>query len=579
MKKNASVLKRIIGYIKRYLPLVGVILLLNLAAVFAELYIPVLVGRAIDKMLGKNQVDFAAIKTILFAVGGIAIAGGAIQYAIAAINNRLAFFVVRDLRNDLIVKLQKLPLSALDNKPTGKLVSNMINDAETVADGVLLGFTQLFNGVITVLATIGFMLYYNRIITLVVVLVTPISLFVAKFIATRTHKKFTEQAKLKAEQTAFIDEMVINQKTVKAYSYEEKSAERFDELNSRLEKVSSQAVFFSSLTNPFTRCINSFVYALVALTGGLAACGIISVGGGLTAGGLSCLLSYSNKYTKPFNEISGVVTELQSSLVGASRIFALLDAEEEVSDENNETLTDIQGKVSINDVFFSYVPEKKLIEHFSLEVAPGERIAIVGPTGCGKTTFINLLMRFYDVDSGSIKIDDKDIRNVTRRSLRDAYGMVLQETWIRHATVRENLIFGNDATEKEMLDAAEKCHCDAFIRRLPQGYDTVLTEDALSQGEKQLLCIARVMLSKPKMLILDEATSSVDTRTEVRINKAFDMLMEGKTSFVVAHRLSTIVNSDKIVVMKSGKVVEVGAHKDLLAKGGFYADLFYGRLH
>lgn len=572
MKKKP--VKRVISLIKPYSLSVFASLFFALITTATQLLIPVFCGNAIDAMIDKGEVDFGIVAQAAIIVAAIAALGAVAQKLLANCNNKVAFCVCRDLRNSINRKLNNLPLSYLDTHPAGDTVSRMIADVDSFSDGLLMGFSQLFTGVITIISTLGIMLYLNWKIALAVFILTPLSFLVAKFIASRTNRFFKEQAVARGEQTALTNELVEGQSVVKAFGHEKESLDEFDEANEKLRKAAMSATFFSSLTNPSTRLVNNVVYAVVTLISALSA-----LSGHISVGQISIFLSYASQYAKPFNEISGVITEFQNAFTCVGRVFDLLDESDEIPEAKNPLSPEVKGRVDLENVSFSYVPSRPLIEGLSLSVKPGQRIAIVGPTGCGKTTFINLLMRFYDVDSGSIKIDDKDIRNVTRRSLRDAYGMVLQETWIRHASVRENLIFGNDATEKEMLDAAEKCHCDAFIRRLPQGYDTVLTEDALSQGEKQLLCIARVMLSKPKMLILDEATSSVDTRTEVRINKAFDMLMEGKTSFVVAHRLSTIVNSDKIVVMKSGKVVEVGAHKDLLAKGGFYADLFYGRLH
>ena len=542
-------------------------------SVALTLTVPKLVGDAIDCIVAEHRVDFPAmaviLRNILLCIGFSALS----QWLMNAVNNRITYEIVRNIRDAAFRKLEILPLSYLDTHPAGEIVSRIISDADTFADGLLMGFTQLFSGAATIVGTLGFMLAVHPGITLVVLVITPLSLFVAAYIAKHTYDMFRLQSETRGEQTAFIDEMIGGQKVVQAFGHEDEAQEAFDEINERLRACSLRAIFFSSITNPSTRFVNSVVYAGVALTGALAA-----VGGGLSVGGLSCLLSYANQYTKPFNEISGVVTELQNALACAARIFALIEAEPELPDVPDAvTLSDVEGELDIENVSFSYKPEQKLIENFSLHVEPGQRIAIVGPTGCGKTTFINLLMRFYDVNGGSISVDGTDIRSAARKSLRQSYGMVLQDTWLRTGTIRDNIVTGKpDATDAEVLAAAKASHADSFIRRLPNGYETVISEDGggLSQGQKQLLCITRVMLCLPPMLILDEATSSIDTRTEIKIQKAFSAMMEGRTSFIVAHRLSTIREADRILVMRAGQIVETGTHEELLQKGGFYAELY-----
>ena len=568
-----QVFSRILKEIKPYTFLIVVSLLLNVITVGASLVVPVFVGNAIDVMIDVGNVDFSVITNTIFYVIGITIVSAISQFFISIVNNRVTYSVLKSLRNGMIEKLQKISLFEADRRSAGDTVSAMLSDAESFTDGILLGFTQFFSGVLTVLGTVGFMLYYNRLIALIVILVTPLTLFIAKFISGGTSKNFKKQAKLKAQQTAFIEEMINNNKTVKAYSYENKAQENFDNINNELGKVTLKAVFFSSLTNPVTRFVNNVVYALVALCGGMCALGLWTFGGGLTAGGLTCLLNYSNKYARPFNEISGVITELQSSIVGAERVFTFLDLEEE--DEGGLIEGTLDGNVKLDGVYFSYDKSKELLKDLSIDVKQGQRIAIVGPTGCGKTTLINLLTRFYDVDKGTITIDGHNVKDINRTNLRDNYGMVLQESWIRKGTVKENLRVGNEnATDEELIEVAVKCRADGFIRRLPLGYDTVIDDDSLSQGEKQLLCIARVMLSNPNILILDEATSSVDVLTELKINQAFDTLMEGRTSFIVAHRLSTVKSADLILVMKSGQVIEKGTHEELLSYDSFYSELY-----
>ena len=572
-KTQMQTLGKVLHYLKKYLWLLAISILLAGVSVALTLYIPILVGDAIDCIVGAGRVDFEAVGAILARIAVVAAATAFLQWIMNAINNRMTYQVVRDVRDEAFRKIEILPLSYLDIRSSGEVVSRVIADVDQFADGLLMGFTQLFTGVVTILGTLIFMLTLHPGITAAVVLLTPLSLFAAKFIAGRTYSMFKQQSETRGEQTAFIDEMLGNQKVVNAFGYGNENVERFDEINDRLEKCSLQATFFSSLTNPTTRFVNSMVYAVVALTGALAA-----LSGSITVGNLSCFLSYANQYTKPFNEISGVVTELQNALACAARIFELIEQPAQIPDAPDAAvLTGVQGNLELRNVDFSYVREKPLIENFNLSVKAGQRIAIVGPTGCGKTTLINLLMRFYDVNSGSISVEGKDIRQVTRGSLRRNYGMVLQETWLKSGTIRENILMGRpDATEEEMIAAARAAHSDSFIRRLPNGYDTVIGDDggSLSAGQKQLLCITRVMLCQPPMLILDEATSSIDTRTEIRIQKAFNRLMEGRTSFVVAHRLSTIREADVILVMRSGNVVEKGTHEELLAKNGFYAQLY-----
>lgn len=572
-------LRRALTYLKGYRTYLVLTLLLALVTVAFTLYLPVLIGDAIDLIIGEDAVDFDAIAT-LFGKAAVVIAITALaQWLMNVCNNKMAYGIVRNLRNDAFRHLQKVPLSYLDTQKTGDIVSRVIADADQFSDGLLLGFTQLFSGVLTILGTIAFMLTIHPGITLVVVLITPLSLFVAAFIAKRTYNMFKLQTEIRGKQTALMEEAIGSHKVVVAFSQEDKILERFDDLNGKLQKASLQATFFSSTVNPSTRFINSLVYTGVALTGALAVMG--TGGAALTVGGLSAFLSYANQYTKPFNEISGVVTELQGALASAARVFAVLDSEVEISDcEDAVRLSAPKGAVEFKNVSFSYVPERPLIENMNLTVAPGQRIAIVGPTGCGKTTVINLLMRFYDVKSGAILIDGVDLRHMTRESLRRSLGMVLQETWLRAGTIKENIAFGKpDATDEEIVAAAKAAHAHSFIKRLPNGYDTRIGEDggSLSQGQKQLLCITRLMLAPPPMLILDEATSSIDTRTEIRIQKAFATLMRGRTTFVVAHRLSTIRESDVILVMKDGHVIEQGNHETLLAQNGFYAELYHSQ--
>lgn len=573
---QTATLRKVLRYIRNYLGLLLLSLALASVTVVLTLYLPVLTGDAIDYIIGPGEVHFAAIFTILKKAAVVIAVTALAQWLMNLCNNKITYSVSRDIREDAIRKIQILPLSYVDSHSSGDLVSRVIADVDQFADGLLMGFSQLFSGVLTILGTILFMLSIHPGITAVVVFITPASLFVAAFIAKRTYSMFRLQSEARGAQTALIDETIMNQKVVLAYSQEEEIIEKFDGINKQLREHSLRATFFSSITNPATRFVNSLVYAGVGITGAFFA-----INGQLTVGGLSCFLSYANQYTKPFNEISGVITELQNALACAARIFELIEEEPQVPDaEDAVVLTDVDGDVSLEDVSFSYVPERKLIEHFNLCVTPGQRIAIVGPTGCGKTTLINLLMRFYDVNSGAVCVEGHDIRTVTRESLRNNYGMVLQETWLKSGTIRENLTMGKpDATEEELIAAAKAAHADSFIRRLPQGYDTVIGEDggSLSQGQKQLLCIARVMLCLPPMLILDEATSSIDTRTELQIQNAFAAMMQGRTSFIVAHRLSTIRTADVILVMKDGHVIEQGNHETLLAQGGFYSELYHSQ--
>lgn len=567
-------LGKVFEYMKKYIPLLIFSLIFAAISVALTLYFPILTGRAIDLIVDKGRVDFDGILSISTKAGIIALITGVIQWLMNTCNNRMTYGIVRDIRTDAFKKLEKLPLSYIDSHSHGDMVSRIIADVDTFADGLLMGFTQLFSGVATIIGTLIFMLTINVKITLVVVFITPVSLFVASFIANKTYSMFQLQSKTRGEQTALIEEMIGNQKVVQAFNHEDEALEQFDEINGRLQKYSLRAIFFSSLTNPSTRFVNSLVYAGVGITGALSA---IS-GNGISVGQLSCFLTYANQYTKPFNEISGVITELQNALACAARIFELIEEPAEQPDAWDAVeLTQADGRVDIENVSFSYVPEQHLIEDFNLHVTPGQRVAVVGPTGCGKTTLINLLMRFYDVNSGTISVSGTDIMQMTRSSLRKNYGMVLQETWLKSGTVRDNIIMGKpDATEEEILAAAKASHAHSFIKRLPNGYDTLITEDGgnLSQGQKQLLCITRVMLCLPPMLILDEATSSIDTRTEIRIQKAFLTMMKGRTSFIVAHRLSTIRESDIILVMRDGKIIEQGNHDSLIQKGGFYADLY-----
>ena len=571
-QQRKATLNRVLHKIRPYSAFVVCSLLVAAVSVAAQLYIPILCGDAIDKMLGKGNVDLAGVLRIAVSILVVAAVAALAQWLLSVCNNRITFSVSRDLRNEALRKIQTLPLSYLDSHPSGDIVSRMVADVDTFADGLLMGFTQLFSGILTIFGTLLFMLRENVPITLVVVCITPLSLVVAGFLAKRSYGYFQSQSTVRGKQTALVNEMIEGQKVVQAFGHEAESLAAFDEVNGQLQEVSLKAIFFSSLTNPATRFVNNIVYAGVGLVGALYA-----VRGGITIGQLSVFLSYANQYTKPFNEISGVVTELQNALACAARVFELLDAENQVPETENAAALQPDGHVQLQDVSFRYLPDRPLIEGLSLDVQPGQRIAIVGPTGCGKTTLINLLMRFYDVNSGSIKVSGTDIRDVTRASLRGSYGMVLQDTWLRAGTVRENIAYGKpDATMEEVIAAAKAAHAHSFIRRLPDGYDTVIAEDGgnISQGQKQLLCIARVMLCLPPMLILDEATSSIDTRTEVRIQKAFARMMQGRTSFIVAHRLSTIREADVILVMKDGRIVEQGSHDQLLAQGGFYAKLY-----
>lgn len=572
-KNNKETMKRVLKYIRKYTPALVLSLLLAGLTVLLTLYIPILTGNAVDLIIGKGQVDMAGIFAIMKKIAIAMIITAVGQWIMNTCNNYITYHVIRDIRTDAFAKLEILPLKYLDAHAYGDIVSRVIADVDTFADGLLMGFTQLFTGALTILCTLGFMLVTNVPITLVVVCITPVSFLVAKFIATKTYSMFKEQSETRGEQTSLIEEMIDNQKIVNTFSRGEAVKSKFGEINGRLQKCSLKAIFFSSITNPATRFVNSLVYAGVGVFGAL-----VAIKGGISVGRLSCFLSYANQYTKPFNEISGVVTELQNAFVCAGRIFELIDEEPQVPDAADaRVLEEAQGNVDLKDVYFQYVPEKKLIQNFNLQVKPGQRVAIVGPTGCGKTTVINLLMRFYDVNSGSIKVDGTDIRDITRGSLRTNYGMVLQETWLRSGTIRDNICMGKpDATEEEIIRAAKASHAHGFIKRLPKGYDTVITEDggSLSQGQKQLLCITRVMLCLPPMLILDEATSSIDTRTEIKIQNAFATMMEGRTSFIVAHRLSTIQSADVILVMKDGNIIEQGNHETLLAQGGFYANLY-----
>lgn len=577
IKSKKGTLKKVLHYVGRYKPHLAFSIILAAVSVAATLYIPVLAGRAIDNIVDERNVDFTALKPLLIGIGILAAVTALAQWIMNALNNKITFCVVRDIRNAAMRRIQILPLSYIDSHPAGETVSRIIADADQFADGLLMGFTQLFTGVITILGTIGFMLSINVKITLVVVLLTPLSLFVARFIARRTYSMFRAQSETRGEQTAFIEEKIGSQKVVKAFTREAKTLEEFDEINDRYAKRSLKAIFFSSITNPSTRFVNSVVYAAVGLTGALFA-----VKGAISVGGLTCFLSYANQYTKPFNEISGVVAELQNALACAERLFELVEQPPQSSDKADAvTLTDAKGNVAMQNVAFSYVKDRELIKNLNLNVKAGSRIAIVGPTGCGKTTLINLLMRFYDVDGGVIAVDGIDINDITRSSLRRSYGMVLQDTWLKDGTVRENIAMGKpDATDEEIIAAAKASHAHSFIKRMPQGYDTVISDEnsGLSQGQKQLLCIARVMLCLPPMLILDEATSSIDTRTEIKIQQAFSRMMQGRTSFVVAHRLSTIKNSDLILVMKDGSIIEQGTHAELMEQNGFYAALYNSRL-
>lgn len=573
--KKKSTIKRVLRYLGKYRIFLILSLGMALVTVAGQLYIPILQGNAIDNIIGEGNVDFAAVMkiiiTILITMGVVAL----FQWIMNICNNKITYSIVHDIRKDAFNKLQRLPVRYADSHPTGEIVSKVIADVDQFADGLLMGFTQFFTGVMTILGTLIFMIMINWKITLVVVLVTPLSFFVASFVAKKTYRMFSLQSETRGEQTGFIDEMIGNEKVVQAYGHEDEALEKFDDINLRLQKWSLKATFFSSITNPATRFVNNVVYALVALSGAVS---VVKNPLAFTVGRLSMFLSYANQYTKPFNEISGVVTELQNALACADRVLDLIE-EEPLSPDADDVLVvnEGEGHIRLEHVAFSYDKEKELIKDFDLDVKPGERVAIVGPTGCGKTTMINLLMRFYDVDSGSIKVEGKDIRDVTRKSLRSNYGMVLQETWLKSGTIKENIVTGRpDATDEEIIAAAKAAHAHSFIKRLPDGYDTVIGEDGgnLSQGQKQLLCIARVMLCLPPMLILDEATSSIDTRTEMKIQEAFAKMMNGRTSFIVAHRLSTIQSADIILVMKDGNVIEQGNHEELLAKGGFYSRLY-----
>ncbi len=572
-KGQASALRRVLHAVRRYQGWMALSILLAAASVALTLYVPILIGRAIDHIVAPGNVAFDLILSLLIQVAALVVITAVMQWVMNTVNNKVTYHVVQDVRRRAFAHLNKLPLSYLDTHPTGDTVSRIIADVDQFADGLLMGFSQLFTGAVTILGTLVFMLTIHPWITLLVVLLTPLSLVMARFIANRTYSMFRLQSEIRGKQTAFINEMIEQQKVVRAFNHEKQALETFDEINVKLEKSSLRATFFSSLTNPCTRFVNSVVYAAVGLTGALAV-----IGGGMSVGGLSCFLSYANQYTKPFNEISGVVTELQNALACAGRVFDLLDQPTESPDGKDAVqLQHVSGHVRLQEVEFSYLPDRPLIRDLSLHIQPGQRVAIVGPTGCGKTTVINLLMRFYDVNSGCIQVEDVDIRDMTRHSLRQNYGMVLQETWLQEGTIRDNIKMGRpDATDEEMIAAARAAHAHSFIKRLPQGYETPIQEDggSLSQGQKQLLCIARVMLCQPPMLILDEATSSIDTRTELKIQDAFAKLMAGRTSFIVAHRLSTIRDADIILVMKDGQIIEQGKHEELLARGGFYAGLY-----
>ena len=572
-KKQSQTIQKVLTYIRQYRFLVLLSLLFAAVTVFATLYFPILTGDAIDLIVEKGSVDFAGILAIIQKAGVMIAVTAAAQWLMNVINNRITYQVIRDIREEAFQKIQQLPLKYLDAHPTGEIVSRVIADVDQFADGLLMGFTQLFTGILTIAGTLCFMLSINVTITVVVVIVTPVSLFVAAFIAKSTYQMFQRQSQSRGAQTALIDEMIGGQKVVQAFGREKEVLKKFDAINADLEKYSLRAIFFSSITNPATRFVNSLVYTGVAVVGALAV-----INGNLSVGQLSCFLSYANQYTKPFNEISGVITELQNALACAARIFELIEEEPQVPDkEDARVLEHADGRVELSHVSFSYDPDQKLIEDFNLKVRPSQRIAIVGPTGCGKTTIINLLMRFYDPNAGQIRVSGTDMKDITRKSLRASYGMVLQETWLRSGTIRDNICMGMpQASQEKMIEAAKAAHAHSFIKRLPDGYDTVIKEDGgnLSQGQKQLLCIARVMLCLPPMLILDEATSSIDTRTEMRIQKAFQAMMQGRTSFIVAHRLSTIENADVILVMKGGKIIEQGSHQELLQKNGFYATLY-----
>ena len=572
-ENQKSTLRKVLRYIRRYWGYLGASIILAAVTVALTLYLPILIGQAVDRIVGKGAVDFAGIFVILRKMAVIIGLTAVAQWVMNACNNKITYNVIRDIRTEAFEKIEKLPLKYLDAHSYGEIVSRVIADVDQFADGLLMGFTQFFTGIVTIFGTLIFMLTISVRITVAVVVITPVSLFVASFIAKKTFSMFKLQSETRGEQTALIEEMVGNQKVVQAFSHEDEALEKFDEINERLQKYSLRAIFFSSITNPSTRFVNSLVYATVGVVGAFTA-----IAGGISVGQLSSLLSYANQYTKPFNEISGVITELQNALACAGRVIELIEEDAEVPDaEDAVDLEHANGKVELSHVYFSYVPEQKLIEDFNLSVKPGQRVAIVGPTGCGKTTLINLLMRFYDVNSGTIKVSDIPLQQLTRKSLRDNYGMVLQETWLRSGSIRDNIAMGKpDATDEEIIAAAKASHAHGFIKRLPEGYDTVIAEDGgnLSQGQKQLLCIARVMLCLPPMLILDEATSSIDTRTEIKIQNAFAKMMQGRTSFIVAHRLSTIREADIILVMKDGSIIEQGNHEELLEKNGFYAKLY-----
>ena len=572
-ENQKSTLRKVLRYIRRYWGYLGASIILAAVTVALTLYLPILIGQAVDRIVGKGAVDFAGIFVILRKMAVIIGLTAVAQWVMNACNNKITYNVIRDIRTEAFEKIEKLPLKYLDAHSYGEIVSRVIADVDQFADGLLMGFTQFFTGIVTIFGTLIFMLTISVRITVAVVVITPVSLFVASFIAKKTFSMFKLQSETRGEQTAFIEEMVGNQKVVQAFSHEDEALEKFDEINERLQKYSLRAIFFSSITNPSTRFVNSLVYATVGVVGAFTA-----IAGGISVGQLSSLLSYANQYTKPFNEISGVITELQNALACAGRVIELIEEDAEVPDaEDAVDLEHANGKVELSHVYFSYVPEQKLIEDFNLSVKPGQRVAIVGPTGCGKTTLINLLMRFYDVNSGTIKVSDIPLQQLTRKSLRDNYGMVLQETWLRSGSIRDNIAMGKpDATDEEIIAAAKASHAHGFIKRLPEGYDTVIAEDGgnLSQGQKQLLCIARVMLCLPPMLILDEATSSIDTRTEIKIQNAFAKMMQGRTSFLVAHRLSSIREADIILVMKDGSIIEQGNHEELLEKNGFYAKLY-----
>lgn len=570
---SGRTLKKVMLRIKRYWVYLIISILMAVITVVSSLYAPILVGNAIDYIIGPGDVDFIGVKVVIMKFALVIVCTAVSQWIMNICNNKIIYHVTRNIRDEAIEKLEHLPLSYIDSHSYGEVVSRVIADVDQFADGLLMGFTQFFTGVTTIVGTLLFMIMINVRITLVVVLITPVSFLVAGFIAKKTYSMFKLQSETRGEQTALIDEMIGGQKVVKAYNHEQETMDKFDEINERLQKYSLKAIFFSSITNPATRFVNSLVYAGVAVTGAISA-----INGGISVGQLATFLSYANQYTKPFNEISGVITELQNALACAARVFELIEEQPEIADKPDAVVLDnADGSISLENVYFSYTKDKELITDFNLNVEPGQKIAIVGPTGCGKTTIINLLMRFYDVDSGSIKVSDVDIKDMTRHSLRAGFGMVLQDTWLRAGTIRDNIIMGKpDATEEEIIEAAKAAHAHSFIKRLPDGYDTVIGEDggSLSQGQKQLLCITRVMLCRPPMLILDEATSSIDTRTELKIQNAFNKLMEGRTSFIVAHRLSTIQSADLILVMKDGHIIEQGKHRELLAKGGFYKNLY-----